>query len=432
MAILMEDSENWFFPKIGVPRFGRKPPDHELILTDTTLRDGQQGSRPFRVKEALEIYDILVKLDNNSGVVRDIEFFPYTQKDRRMISEIRDRDSYPRPIGWVRAKVSDLKLVKEAKLDTAVVLTSISDFHIYHKLGMDRETAQEKYLKVIEEGLKMGLRLKIAMEDVTRSDVYGFLLPFLNRVLKLSRKYSMEIEFKLSDTLGMGLPFIEAPLPRSIPRLIRLLLDDLGLKSKQLEFHGHNDFHLVVANHLAAWVYGASLSNCTLLGIGERAGNCPLEAMAIFHAQLMENSPLNLGALREAKALFTKMGFRIPEFYPLLGENAFRTKAGIHIDGLLKNPAIYLPFNPEVVLGIPYTVEITPYSGRAGLIYWLVKRAGIRNWSSLKRDPRLDAAYKEVLDRFKDGRVEPLSDEEIFLILKKYVPELMEGVKVWE
>lgn len=422
---------SWFFPELGVPRFFRRPPTHELILTDTTLRDGQQGSRPFTIEESMAIYEVLMNLDNGSGVVRDIELFPYTRKDREVIRRIRDYSAHPKPIGWVRAKLEDLRLVKEAGLDETIVLTSVSDYHIVHKLGMDRETAKAKYLRAVEEGLKMGLRLKVAMEDITRCDVYGFLLPFLDEVLRLSEKYGIEIGFKLSDTLGMGLPFVEAPLPRSIPRLIRLLLDDLGLKHTQLEFHGHNDFHLVVANHLAAWVYGASLSNCTLLGIGERAGNCPLEAMALFHAQLVKGSPLNLRALREARDLFLKMGFQVPVFYPILGENAFRTKAGIHIDGLLKNPAIYLPFDPEEVLGIPYTVEITPYSGRAGLIYWLVKKAGVRDWMALKADPRLDEAYREVLSLFDGGRTEPLSDEEVLGILRKHVPELVEGMRVW-
>lgn len=420
---------SWLFPELGVPRFFRKPLSHELILTDTTLRDGQQGSRPFTVEESVAIYEVLMKLDDGSGVLRDIELFPYTRKDREVIDRIRDYATYPRPIGWVRAKVEDLRLVKEAGLDETVVLTSVSDFHIVHKLGMDRNTAKEKYLRNIEEGLKMGLKLKIAMEDITRSDVYGFLLPFLDEVLKLSERYGIEVGFKLSDTLGLGLPFIEAPLPRSVPRIIRLLLDDLGLKSTQLEFHGHNDFHMVVANHLSAWVYGASLSNCTLLGIGERAGNCPLEAMALYHAQLTENSPLNLWALKEARDLFTSMGFHVPTFYPILGENAFRTKAGIHIDGLLKNPAIYLPFDPEGVLGIPYTIEITPYSGRAGLVYWLVKKAGIGDWFSLKRDPRLDEAYQEMLAMFEDGRTEPLNDEEVLNLLKKYFFELAEGIR---
>ncbi len=423
---------SWFFPELGVPRFFRRPPTHELILTDTTLRDGQQGSRPFTVEESMAIYEILVKLDDGSGVVRDIELFPYTKKDREVIRRIRDYSAYPRPIGWVRARLEDLRLVKEAGLEETIVLTSVSDYHLIHKLGMDRETAKAKYLRAVEEGLKMGLRLKVAMEDITRCDVYGFLLPFLDEVLRLAERYGVEVGFKLSDTLGMGLPFIEAPLPRSIPRLIRLLLDDLGLKSTQLEFHGHNDFHLVVANHLAAWVYGASLSNCTLLGIGERAGNCPLEAMALFHAQLVKGSPLNLRALREARDLFLNMGFHVPVFYPILGENAFRTKAGIHIDGLLKNPAIYLPFDPEEVLGIPYTVEITPYSGRAGLIYWLVKKAGVRDWITLKGDPRLDNAYREVLSLFEGGRTEPLSDEEVLDILRRHVPELVEGMRVWE
>lgn len=420
------------FPELGVPRFSRRPPNQELIITDTTLRDGQQGSRPFTVEEALSIYNLLVKLDNGSGVIRDIELFPYTTKDREVISKILDRDEYPRPIGWVRSTINDLRLVKESGLDTTIVLTSVSDYHIYYKLGMERSSAEAKYLRAIEEGLKMGLNLKVAMEDITRCDVYGFLMPFLNKVLRLAERYRAEITFKLSDTLGLGLPFIEAPLPRSIPRLIKLLLDDLGLDSMNLEFHGHNDFHLVIANHLAAWVYGASLSNCTLLGIGERAGNCPLEAMALFHAQMREGSPLNLRVLSEVREFFKRMGFTIPEFYPILGENAFRTKAGIHIDGLLKNPAIYLPFDPEEILGIPYTVEITPYSGRAGLIYWIVNKLHFENWQQLKEDKRLEEAYKEVLEMFKDGRTQPLSDHEVLRIIKKHLPELVEGIKIWE
>ncbi len=409
----------------GIPRFGRRKLEHELYITDTTLRDGQQGSRPFSFEESMAIYQLLVELDNGSGVIRDIELFPYTEKDRKVIRAIKDQGTYPRPIGWIRSAVSDLRLVKEAGLDTTILLASVSDYHIYYKLGMDRESARNKYLSVIEEALKMGFQIKVALEDITRSDVYGFVMPFLQEVMRLTERYGVRFHIKISDTLGLGLPFMEAPLPRSIPRLIRFLVDDMGVDSEGIEFHGHNDFHLVIANHLAAWVYGASLSNCTLLGIGERAGNCPLEAMAIFYDQLKGGSQFNFRALPKVKDLFIRMGFNVPEFYPLLGDNAFRTKAGIHIDGLLKNPQIYLPFDPETVMGVPYTVEVTPYSGRAGLLFWMVKKFGIKDWKKYKNDERVDMAYKEVLKKFEEGRKEPLKEEEVVRIVLKYIPELV-------
>ncbi|MEM0037301.1 MAG: 2-isopropylmalate synthase [Candidatus Korarchaeum sp.] len=421
----------WFFPEMSIPRVARRAPSHDLVITDTTLRDGQQGSRPFTEEECIKIYALLSELDNGSGVIRDIELFPYTAKDRRVIKTLIDFGTTPRPIGWIRASMEDLRLVKESGLDTTVLLTSVSDYHIYHKLGIDREVAKGKFLSVIREALRIGLRVKVAMEDITRSDIYGFVLPFMDEVMRISESEGVDVGFKLSDTLGLALPFPELPLPRSVPKLVRTLIDELGLRSGQLEFHGHNDFHLVVANHLAAWLYGASLSNCTLMGIGERAGNCPLEAMAVLRSQLTEDDRMSLRAIGRIADLFREMGFTVPKFYPLLGENAFNTKAGIHIDGLLKNPSIYLPFDPEMI-GRPYSVEVSPYSGRAGLVYWLARRLNLRDWRVLKEDPRVELAYSEVMKLFENGRVDPLSEEEVMNLMRKYFPELSVVREQWQ
>ncbi|MEM4581498.1 MAG: 2-isopropylmalate synthase [Candidatus Korarchaeum sp.] len=421
----------WFFPEMSIPRVARRAPSHDLVITDTTLRDGQQGSRPFTEEECIKIYALLSELDNGSGVIRDIELFPYTAKDRRVIKTLIDFGTTPRPIGWIRASMEDLRLVKESGLDTTVLLTSVSDYHIYHKLGIDREVAKGKFLSVIREALRIGLRIKVAMEDITRSDIYGFVLPFMDEVMRISESEGVDVGFKLSDTLGLALPFPELPLPRSVPKLVRTLIDELGLRSGQLEFHGHNDFHLVVANHLAAWLYGASLSNCTLMGIGERAGNCPLEAMAVLRSQLTEDDRMSLRAIGRIADLFREMGFTVPKFYPLLGENAFSTKAGIHIDGLLKNPSIYLPFDPEMI-GRPYSVEVSPYSGRAGLVYWLARRLNLRDWRVLKEDPRVELAYSEVMKLFENGRVDPLSEEEVMNLMRKYFPELSVVREQWQ
>jgi len=420
----------WFFPELGIPRLARRIPSHELVITDTTLRDGQQGSRPFTEEECMKIYSLLSELDNGSGVLREIELFPYTAKDRRIIRTLRDMGTTPKPIGWIRASMEDLRLVKESGLDATVILTSVSDYHIHHKLRMDRERAREKFISVIREALRMGLRIKVAMEDITRSDIYGFVLPFVDDVLRLSEIEGIDVGFKLSDTLGLALPFPDLPLPRSVPKLVRTLVDELGLKSGQLEFHGHNDFHMVVANHLAAWLYGASISNCTLMGIGERAGNCPLEAMVILRSQILGDGGMNLRALGKIADLFNEMGFNVPKFFPILGENAFKTKAGIHIDGLLKSPSIYLPFDPGIV-GRSYGIEVSPYSGRSGLIYWLAKRLNLKNWEELKEDPRLELAYDEMMRVFESGRTEPLKEEEVMAIVRKYFPELSVVSEQW-
>ncbi len=421
---------DWFFPELNIPRLARRIPSHDLLITDTTLRDGQQGSRPFTEEECIRIYSLLSELDNGSGVLRDIELFPYTVKDRKVIRTLKDFGTTPKPIGWIRASMEDLRLVKESGLDTTILLTSVSDYHIYHKLRMDRERAREKFLSCIREALRMELRVKVAMEDITRSDIYGFVLPFMEEVLRISESEGAEVGFKLSDTLGLALPFPELPLPRSVPKLVRTLIDELGLRSGQLEFHGHNDFHLAVANHLAAWLYGASLSNCTLMGIGERAGNCPLEAMAVLRSQVTGDTKMNLRVLGRIAELFREMGFGVPDFYPLLGENAFKTKAGIHIDGLLKNPSIYLPFDPQII-GRPYSVEVSPYSGRSGLIYWLAKRLNLKDWESLKDDPRVELAYSEMMRIFESGRTDPLSEKETIAIMRKYFPELSVVSEQW-
>lgn len=400
----------------------------EVALTDTTLRDGQQGWRYLSLEEGLKIYEILAEL-GGEGAILTTEVFLYTDKDRELARRIMDLGyRYPEPIAWIRATRSDLGLVLESGLGAATILASISDYHIYFKLGVDRDIAFRKYLEVVEEALRHGIRVKVTLEDVTRADLEKNVRPFVESIMRLEERYGAEIIIKLADTLGVGLPFPEVPPPRGVPALIRYLIDVVGFPGSRLEFHSHNDLGLVVANHLAAWYYGAALSNCTLFGIGERAGNCPLEVMLIHYAGIMgRENRANLRAIRKAVQLFRELGLNIPEFHPLVGENAFRTKAGIHVDGLIKNPRVYLPFDPYEVLGIPYSVAINPYSGRAAIALWLsyrLREGNGRDISRLKNDPRVMAIYNEILDIFRRGRALPMTDAEMMEIASKYFPEL--------
>jgi isopropylmalate/homocitrate/citramalate synthase len=132
---------------------------------------------------------------------------------------------------------------------------------------------------------------------------------------------------------------------------------------------------------------------------------------------------MNLKALQEVCKVFKLIGYNISRNHPIVGEEAFTTKAGIHIDGLLKNPAVYLPFDPLKVVGIPFKIAITPHSGRAGIVYWITTHLPI-DCLDLKRDPRVDEIYNEIQVMFEAGRTEPLSDDEIAELVAKHMPEL--------
>jgi len=395
----------------------------KIFLTDTTLRDGQQGWKVLTVEECEKIYELLVDIGGR-GAIAATEVFLYTEKDREVARRLLSYGyEYPKIVAWIRATHSDLQLVKDAGIDEAIILMSISDYHIRYKFNATRKEIFTKYLNVAEKALSYGISVRASLEDVTRADVFGAVIPFISRLLELGEKYGVTVKIRLPDTLGLGLPFSETPLPRGIPALIQAIRRATGIPQEHIEFHGHNDFGLVVANHLAAWMYGAAAGNCTLLGIGERAGNCPLEIMALHYAGIVGTSKINLRAISRIPETFAKIGFQIPEHQPLVGRNAFRTKAGIHADGLLKNPEVYLPFNTHRVIGLPYTVAITPYSGRAAIVLWLKNYLGYDGVS--KEDPRVEAIYNEILEIFnRTGRSEPLTDQEMFTLVSKYFKEI--------
>ncbi|MEM0005547.1 MAG: 2-isopropylmalate synthase [Ignisphaera sp.] len=415
------------YPFTDVPRFivgSRELSENvgKVYLTDTTLRDGQQGWRVFTVEECEKIYELLADI-GGKGAIDSTEVFLYTEKDRESAKKLLSYGyKYPKVIAWIRATLSDLQLVIDSKIDEAVILMSISDYHIRYKFNASREEVISKYLEVAERALGHGITIRCSLEDITRADINGLVIPFVKKLLTLGERYRVPIKIKLPDTLGLGLPFPEVPLPRGIPAIVQSIRRATNIPQEYIEFHGHNDFGLVVANHLAAWIYGAAAANCTLLGIGERAGNCPLEVMAIHYAGLRGQNNINLKALPRITELFEHMGHRLIEHYPIIGRNAFRTKAGIHADGLLKNPEVYLPFDPIKVVGIPYSVAITPYSGRSAVLLWLRNYLGLNHLS--KDDPRINYIYNEIVELYnRSGRTEPLTDGEMFLIVGKYFPE---------
>jgi isopropylmalate/homocitrate/citramalate synthase len=405
-----------------------------LWITDTSFRDGQQSRDPYSVEQIVELYKYLSKIGGPKGKILMTECFLYTKRDREAVDRARALGlEYPKITGWIRASKEDLKLASVAGVEEVGMLSSISDYHIFYKFkGLSRSQVISKYLEVIEEGLKSGTVMRAHIEDCTRSDVLGVVVPFARRLMRLSEKYRLPVKIRIPDTLGLGLPWSQVALPRSIPKIVWVLRKLAGVPSEWLEFHGHNDFHMGIANATSAWLYGASLNNTTLLGIGERAGNVPLEAMVFAYAGIKGSlDGMDTVAITDASQYYKRtVGYHIPPYYPLVGKNFNITRAGIHADGALKNIEMYLPFDTEKLLGVPPGVSITPYSGNAGVAFWINYFFNLKNSDRVDKDhPGVMKIYGEVCKKFDKGEALTISDREMLALVRQNMPEFYENNK---
>ena len=406
-------------------------PADPMFITDTTFRDGQQARPPYTVKQIARIYDLLHKLGGKSGLIQASEFFMYSPKDRKAIEVCRSRGyRFPRVTGWIRANMDDLKIAHDMEFDEVGLLTSMSDYHIFLKLGKTREQAMNDYLKVVTKALEWGIVPRCHFEDVTRADIYGFCLPFARKLMELSHEASMPIKIRLCDTMGYGVPFPGAALPRSVQRIVRAFTDEAGAPGAWLEWHGHNDFHKVLVNGVTAWLYGCGGVNGTLMGFGERTGNAPLEALVIDYISLTGNDEAaDPTVITEIAQYFEKeLDYRIPDNYPFAGKDFNATSAGIHVDGLAKNEEIYNIFDTTKILNRSVPIIINDKAGRAGVAYWINQQFNLPPERQVsKKHPAVGQIHTRIMAAYEEGRNTSFSNKEIKNLVRRFMPELFDS-----
>ena len=389
----------------------------EIWITDTTFRDGQQSRAPCTTEQIVTIYDYLHRLGGPNGKIRQSEFFLYSKKDRDAVYKCLERGyKFPEVTSWIRANKKDFQLVKDIGLRETGILVSCSDYHIFYKMRMTRREAMNQYLSVIRECLETGISPRCHLEDITRSDIYGFVIPFCLELMKLMEEYQIPIRIRACDTMGYGVNFAGAVIPRSVQGIIYGLTTHAGVPSELIEWHGHNDFYKAVTNSTTAWLYGASGVNCSLFGIGERTGNTPLEAMVFEYAQLRGSlDGMDTTVITELAEYFEKeLGYVMPDRTPFCGKNFNVTRAGIHADGLLKNEEIYNIFDTEKFLNRPVLVSVSNTSGLAGIAHWMNTYYHLEGERAVDKNSELVHLVKEKVDQqYDDGRVTVMTDAEL-------------------
>ena len=395
----------------------------DIWITDTSFRDGQQAMPPYSVENIVEIYKLMARLGGPYGIIRQSEFFIYTEKDREAVENCMELDyKFPEITTWIRANKEDFKLVTEMGIKETGILVSCSDYHIFKKMGMTRSQAVDYYLGTIKSAFEAGVVPRCHLEDLTRADFYGFVVPFVNEIMKLSKETKIPVKIRACDTMGYGVPYSGAALPRSVPGIIYGLQHYSGVPSEMLEWHGHNDFYHAVSNASAAWLYGCSSVNCSLLGIGERTGNIPLEAMVFEYAGFRGSCDgMDPTAITEIARYFEdEIGYVIPPRTPFVGEDFNMTKAGIHADGLLKDQEIYTIFNTEKLLNKKPGVTVGKTSGLAGIAYWINEHFELPMEKQVDKKDPLVLELKEWIDElYENGRNTNISNREMRMKIKE-------------
>ena len=418
----------------AIPPTGQTEPK---LITDTTLRDGAQDSRfPFFPNEhRLKYVDLLHELDNGTGRIWAIETFIYHERDLWVLEKLLERGyEYPQITTWIRANpkdVKDLHNVSQGRVKETGMLASSSDHHIFDKLGFgSKEEAIDKYLKPILTALELGISPRIHLEDATRADIHGWVIPFIRTVMDQTEGRA---KFRICDTIGWGSPDPYAALPHGIPKLISTLYNETGT---ELEYHGHNDFGLATANSLAAWRYGCRKVNVAFGGLGERTGNTSLEQMVAAYIRMYGDPGFHLPALVEMKQLIDPLVPIAPNA-PVVGD-VFTTQAGIHQAGVARQEdapggLIYLAYDPAL-LGRSGTERnvIGAMSGSEGIVSILNKEAEKRgeeaNYTSLSRvvkqiydqvQAAYNGEYDEATGEWKGYRTKFFSPDEIWEMAQK-------------
>ena len=326
---------------------------------------------------------------------------------------------FPEITGWARANPGDIDMVLNIDgIEETGVLMSVSDPHIVDKMGLTRETAEEKYLNALQYAVDHGLRTRAHIEDMTRADNYDFTFPLIKKIMDIDP----DCTIRICDTIGFGIPFEGVDEPFGMPMITKYLKDELNVKN--IETHCHDDFGLAVANSIAGYWHGANWSNVTFLGIGERAGNAEMEKLLLFLARRVEGfDKYNLDSIVEfSKFMQEEIGIRIPRNKSVVGNNVFAHESGIHSAGVIKNPFTYEPYPPEIVggkriflIGDSSGIEVLRYKVQETLNELMEVNIEID-----KNDKRLRAIQADIQKLYNDEkRVSCISDEEIMAYVKK-------------
>ncbi len=326
-------------------------PGKAVYVVDTTLRDGEQTAGVvFGKAEKLAIARLL-----DAVGVDQIEAGTPAMggEEAEAVSMIAAAGLKASIMAWCRATVDDIAAAVACGVDAVEISSPVSEPHIRDKLRVSQAVVLVNTITAVAYARKHGLYISVGMEDASRADE-EFLLEYIRAVTAAGAR-----RVRYCDTVGILDPLTMAA---RIERLRR----ETGV---ELEVHAHNDFGMATANTVAAYRAGARFLSVTANGLGERAGNAALEEVLMFLRHSGADAGYNLAGVRTlCQYVAVASGRIIPAWKPVVGQAIFHHESGIHADGVLKNAALYEPYDPADI-GLERRIVIGKHSGRAALLH---------------------------------------------------------------
>ena len=372
-----------------------------IRILDTTLRDGEQTpGLAFKPEDKLRIAKLLEELGVDSieagfPVVSEGEF-----KAVKMIAkEVTDSEI----VALCRCSKIDIDKAIDADVDAVHIFIATSDIHLQYKLKISREEALRKAIDAIEYAKSHGLIIEFSAEDATRSD-WNFLIKFFQEVVNAGAH-----RIDIADTVGVMWPSKMYQLVKFVKETVK--------GNYILSVHCHNDFGMATANSIAAVEAGADQVHVTINGLGERAGNAPLEeVVCAIHFLLGLKTNIKLHLIKKVCEEVSKItGIPIPPNKPIVGINAFSHESGIHVHGIISHPLTYEPINPELI-GASRRIVLGKHSGRHAVEY-ILKQLGVE-----PNEKIVNKVLKKVKELGDQGKSITTYEE-----LRKIIEEVLKG-----
>jgi homocitrate synthase NifV len=366
-------------------------------ICDTTLRDGEQAAGiVFANLEKVRI----AKLLDEIGVQQIEAGIPAMGGDEKAsIKRIASLGLSTSILGWNRASIEDISHSIDCDVDSVAISMSASDIHIEHKLMKTREWVLERIVESVEYAKSHGLYISVNGEDASRAD-RDFMIQFAQ-----TAKDAGADRVRYCDTLGI----ME---PSAIYNSIKDIIDTVHIP---VEMHTHNDFGMATANAIAGVRAGATFVSTTVMGIGERTGNSPLEEVVMASKHLLKvNTGIETQRFREvAEYVSRAAGRSIPDWKPIVGSNCFAHEAGIHADGVMKYRSNYEPYSPEEV-GMIRKIIIGKHSGRSTIKQILLSKG-------IEVDDKTATAILDLVRSTSISLKRSLSENELVYIYQDYI-----------
>jgi len=340
----------------------------KVLILDTTLRDGEQA--PFVIFTLDEKIRIAKKLDELGVDIIEAGIPAMGSTEMDSISAIIGLKTCAQILTWNRLDVEDIKKSIECGAKNVHLAVPASDLHIREKLNQTRAWVLKTIQSVVDFAVSKGLSVSVGAEDASRAD-----RKFLKKLYCTAIKAGAT-RVRYADTVGIQEAFGAYDEIKQLKEYI----------DRPLDYHGHNDFGMATANAFSAYRAGADVISCTVNGLGERAGNTPLEefVMTLKHiARVSVNIKTEkLQEISQLVEVFSRR--RVNEGKAIVGSQVYCHESGIHVDGLLKDMRTYQPFPPEDA-GAATRFVFGKFSGENAIAFFC-KQKGYKNSESERRD----------------------------------------------